>query len=237
MMRATLTCCDQPWPWPCLLSSDCIRARVRKGRERKGVWRMYSSLYRPLYAILLIRHSIILISETTRGRGRASQVCFRSQDRVGQSRYSRDSPRFNHLMLHVCMSTSLVQTAQRHVLYRLDTETRRLVRVLLGTHLEVGRELVVTRSRSSAHMHTPTRRTRKHSRSLSGRDNLPQIRAQELVRLGDSGQGSLQEVALGRGRALGLGVAVLDTGHLEQTLGGRGGDDTGTSGCVAGRED
>jgi hypothetical protein len=40
------------------------------------------------------------------------------------------------------MTTSLVQTAQGPILYRLDKE--RLVGVLLGTHLEVSGELVVT---------------------------------------------------------------------------------------------
>ena len=67
-------------------------------------------------------------------------------------------------------------------------------------------------------------------RSLSGGDDLPQIRAQELVGLGNGSQGSLQEVTLSSGATLGLCVAVLDTSHLKETLGGRGGDDTGTSG-------
>ena len=40
----------------------------------------------------------------------------------------------------------------------------------------------------------------------------------------------LTEVAEGAGGALGGGVAVLNTGHLEQLLGHGGGHDAGTAG-------
>jgi hypothetical protein len=59
---------------------------------------------------------------------------------------------------------------------------------------------------------------------------LPKVRGLELVSLGKSRNGSLQEIALGSRGTLGLGVAVLDTSHLEHTLASRGGDDTGTTG-------
>lgn len=43
-------------------------------------------------------------------------------------------------------------------------------------------------------------------------------------------EGSLQEVTHGGSRTLGLGVHILYTSHLKQTLGSRGSDDTGTTG-------
>jgi hypothetical protein len=85
-----------------------------------------------------------------------------------------------------------------------------LVRSLLAADLQVTRELVV--------------------RGLTGLDDLPQVGAQELVGLGDGGQGSLQEVSLSRSGSGGLGVTVLDSGHLEESLRSGGGDDVGSSG-------
>lgn len=67
-------------------------------------------------------------------------------------------------------------------------------------------------------------------RGLTGLDDLPQVGAQELVSLGDGGEGGLQEVTLGRGGSGRLGVAVLDSGHLEETFRGGGGDNVGSSG-------
>jgi hypothetical protein len=92
-----------------------------------------------------------------------------------------------------------------------STRSESLVDSLLGTDLQVTGELVV--------------------RSLTGLDDLPQVGAQELVSLGDGGKGGLQEVSLGGGGTLGLGVTVLDSGHLEESLGSGGGDDVSSSGC------
>lgn len=91
-----------------------------------------------------------------------------------------------------------------------STRSESLVDSLLGTDLQVTGELVV--------------------RSLTGLDDLPQVGAQELVSLGDGGKGGLQEVSLGGGGTLGLGVTVLDSGHLEESLGSGGGDDVSSSG-------
>lgn len=48
--------------------------------------------------------------------------------------------------------------------------------------------------------------------------------------MGNGGEGSLDKVTKGTGRAAGGGVAVSDTGKLEELLGGGGSDDTGTTG-------
>jgi len=60
-------------------------------------------------------------------------------------------------------------------------------------------------------------------------DDLPQVRGLELVGLGKRRDGRLQEVTLGSRGTLGLGVAVLDTSHLEHTLASRGSNDTSSS--------
>jgi len=59
---------------------------------------------------------------------------------------------------------------------------------------------------------------------------LPKVRGLELVSLGKSSNGGLQEIALGSRGTLSLGVAILDTSHLEHTLASGGSDDTGTTG-------
>lgn len=46
-------------------------------------------------------------------------------------------------------------------------------------------------------------------RGLSGGDDLPEVGRLELVGLGEGRDGGLQEVALGRGRTLGLGCWML----------------------------
>ena len=97
---------------------------------------------------------------------------------------------------------------KRKTKHQLENDS--LVSGLLASDLQVTRELVV--------------------RSLTGLDDLPQVGGKELVGLGDGGQGSLQEVSLGRGGSGGLGVTVLDSGHLEETFRGGGGDDVGSSG-------
>jgi len=84
-----------------------------------------------------------------------------------------------------------------------------LVSVLLGLDLEVVRVLV--------------------QRVLAGGDDGPEVWGLELVGLGESSHGSLQEVDLSGSRTLSLGVAILDTSHLEHSLGSWGSDDTSSS--------
>lgn len=67
-------------------------------------------------------------------------------------------------------------------------------------------------------------------RSLANGDDVPEVGGLELVGLGEGSNGSLEEVALGGGVTLGLGVAVLDTGELEHALGSGGSDNAGTAG-------
>ena len=62
---------------------------------------------------------------------------------------------------------------------------------------------------------------------------LPQVGGQVGVGGGHGSVGSLGEVSKSTSGATGAGVAVLDTGHLEQLLGDGGGDDA----CSAGRGD
>ena len=59
---------------------------------------------------------------------------------------------------------------------------------------------------------------------------LPQVGGQVGVGGGHSGIGCLGEVAQGTGGATGGGVAVVNTGHLEQLLGHGGRDDAGSPG-------
>ena len=59
---------------------------------------------------------------------------------------------------------------------------------------------------------------------------LPEVGGQETVGLRNSGIGRLGEVTQSPGGATGRGVAILDTGHLQQLLGHRGGNNTGTTG-------
>ena len=59
---------------------------------------------------------------------------------------------------------------------------------------------------------------------------LPQVRGKEAVGVDDGHEGSLEGVLEGLGRTGGLGVGVLDTGKLKQTLDGGRGNDTGTTG-------
>lgn len=66
-------------------------------------------------------------------------------------------------------------------------------------------------------------------RGLSGGDVPPEIGGEELVGLGDGDEGSLQEVTSGSSASLRLGVAISDSGHLQEPLRGRGSDDTGSS--------
>jgi len=58
---------------------------------------------------------------------------------------------------------------------------------------------------------------------------LPQVGSQVGVGLGNSSVGSLGEVSKGSGRATGRGVAIFDTGHLQQLLGDGGRDDASTT--------
>ena len=60
---------------------------------------------------------------------------------------------------------------------------------------------------------------------------LPQIRRQEPIRVAHSHESSLQCVLECLCRAGGGGVDVLDASELEETLDGRGSDETGTAGC------
>ena len=59
---------------------------------------------------------------------------------------------------------------------------------------------------------------------------LPEVGGQEAVGLRDSGVGRLGEVTQSAGGATGRSVAILDTSHLQELLGHRGGHDTGTTG-------
>jgi hypothetical protein len=59
---------------------------------------------------------------------------------------------------------------------------------------------------------------------------LPQVGRQETVGVGNGGEGGLQGVLEGLGRARRRGVGVLDTGQLEKTLDGGRGDQGGTAG-------
>ena len=79
-------------------------------------------------------------------------------------------------------------------------------------------------------------------------DDLPEVGGLELVGLGEGSDGGLQEVTLGSSGTLGLScglaflrvtapsrrrtVAILDTSHLEHSLGSGGGDDTSSSGWM-----
>jgi len=58
---------------------------------------------------------------------------------------------------------------------------------------------------------------------------LPQIRSQVGIGGGHSSVGCLGEVAEGSGGSTSGGVAVVDTGHLEQLLGNWSGDDTSST--------
>lgn len=59
---------------------------------------------------------------------------------------------------------------------------------------------------------------------------LPQVGGKEAVGVGDSDESGLEGVLEGLGRAGRGGVGILDTGELEKTLDGGGGDETGTAG-------
>jgi len=59
---------------------------------------------------------------------------------------------------------------------------------------------------------------------------LPEIGSQVLIGFLEGVEGSLQEVFSGLGATLGGGLNILNTGHLEDLLGGGGSDDTRTSG-------
>ena len=58
----------------------------------------------------------------------------------------------------------------------------------------------------------------------------PQVRSEEAVGIADSHEGGLEGVLEGLGRSGGGSVGVLDTGELEQTLDGGGGNETSTTG-------
>jgi len=58
----------------------------------------------------------------------------------------------------------------------------------------------------------------------------PKIRGQEGVGVANGSECGLDEVAQGTGGPTGSGVAVSDTSELQELLGGRGGNDTGTAG-------
>jgi hypothetical protein len=59
---------------------------------------------------------------------------------------------------------------------------------------------------------------------------LPQVGSQVSVCIADSDEGGLQGVFESLGRSGGGSVDVVDTGKLEETLDGRGGNETGTTG-------
>jgi len=58
---------------------------------------------------------------------------------------------------------------------------------------------------------------------------LPQVGRQVGIGLGNRSISCLGEIAQSRGGTTGLGVAILDTGHVEQLLGNTSGDDSGTT--------
>merc|ERR1719443_579065 len=66
--------------------------------------------------------------------------------------------------------------------------------------------------------------------SLDKHGLIPQVGSQVGVGLGDGSVGSLSKVAEGTSRATGRGVAILDTGHLQELLGDGGRDDASTTG-------
>ena len=59
---------------------------------------------------------------------------------------------------------------------------------------------------------------------------LPEVGGEEAVGVDDGNEGGLEGVLEGLGGAGGRGVGVLDTGELEQTLDGGGGNETSTTG-------
>ncbi len=59
---------------------------------------------------------------------------------------------------------------------------------------------------------------------------LPQVGCEEAVGVGDGGEGGLEGVLEGLGRAGRRGVGVLDTGKLEKTLHSGRSDERGTAG-------
>lgn len=59
---------------------------------------------------------------------------------------------------------------------------------------------------------------------------LPEVGGEEAVGVDDGGEGGLEGVLEGLGGAGRGGVGVLDTGELEQTLDGGGGNKAGTTG-------
>ena len=60
---------------------------------------------------------------------------------------------------------------------------------------------------------------------------FPEVRGEITVGLGNGIKSGLGEVAQGSGAAPGRSVAVGDTGHHQQLLGNRGGDDANASGA------
>jgi hypothetical protein len=59
---------------------------------------------------------------------------------------------------------------------------------------------------------------------------LPQVGSEETVGVDDGEEGSLEGVLEGLGGTGGRSVGVLDTGELEETLDGGGGNEAGTAG-------
>ena len=72
----------------------------------------------------------------------------------------------------------------------------------------------------------PTQRNESVARKRKRRNNDEQ----ESIGSGDGGVGSLDEVTHGGGVSSSLSVDILDTGQLQHSLTGGGGDDTGSSG-------
>jgi len=67
-------------------------------------------------------------------------------------------------------------------------------------------------------------------RSLGEQGLGPQVRGEVRVGVTDGSEGSLDKVTEGTGGTAGGSVTVGDTGKSEELLGGRGSDDTGTTG-------
>jgi len=59
---------------------------------------------------------------------------------------------------------------------------------------------------------------------------LPEVGGEEAVGAGDGAEGGLEGVLEGLGRTSGRGVGILDTGELEESLDGGGGNEAGTTG-------
>eukprot|EP00091_Calanus_sinicus_P015551 TRINITY_DN3391_c0_g1_i7.p1 TRINITY_DN3391_c0_g1~~TRINITY_DN3391_c0_g1_i7.p1 ORF type:complete len:167 (-),score=26.95 TRINITY_DN3391_c0_g1_i7:63-563(-) len=104
----------------------------------------------------------------------------------------------------------------------------------MPVHVELHQQVLVLLGLLLLHAHGPVVLGQEVSELLVGRlledSLLPQVWGQIGVGGGDSSIGGLGKVTQSSSGALGRGVAIINTGHLQQLLGDRGGDDASTTG-------